>query len=264
MTGSQTPRRLSTTTWLIGPSLISPLASSGHGSLMIKLDLESAFRHIPVRPEDYHLLGFIWEGLFYYDLVLGFGCRSAPYIFNLFGEALHWIIRRSLPAHICHYLDDFLLIFRPGTPSHIVTAALEWCLALGKQLGLQFQPSKVEGPSTTLEFLGLELDSITMEVRLPPAKLEYLVELLDAWDAMSSCTRSQLNELTGFLQFTSQVIPTSRAFLRSLYDFSKGFSSRFTQRRIPGPAKKDLRWWKTVAVGWNGIRFISPKRQGIQ
>ncbi|KAF5337417.1 hypothetical protein D9611_003081 [Ephemerocybe angulata] len=242
---------------------VSDLASSGRGSLMLKLDLESAFRHIPVRPEDHHLLGFVWEGQYYYDVVLGFGCRSAPYIFNLFGEGLHWIIRHSLPASIRHYLDDFLLTFQPGTPSHIVMAALEWVLALGKQLGLQFQPSKIEGPSTTLEFLGLELDSDQLEIRLPPPKLEYLIELLDAWAAMKTCTRTQLDELTGFLQFTSQVIPTSRAFLRNLYDFSKGFTSRFTQRRIPGAAKKDLDWWRTVAVGWNGIRFVSPSRDVV-
>ncbi|KAF5329092.1 hypothetical protein D9611_014282 [Ephemerocybe angulata] len=72
-----------------------------------------------------------------------------------------------------------------------------------------------------------------------------------------------LDELTGFLQFTSQVIPTSRAFLRNLYDFSKGFTSRFTQRGIPGAAKKDIDWWRTVAVGWNGIRFVSPSRDVV-
>lgn len=68
---------------------IADLASSGPGSLMIKLDLESAFHHIPVRIDDWPLLGFTWMEDFYYNIVLCFGCRLAPYVFNLFAEALH-------------------------------------------------------------------------------------------------------------------------------------------------------------------------------
>jgi hypothetical protein len=72
---------------------ISDLVSSVLASLMVKLDLESAFRHIPVRRADWHLLGFTWDNKYFYDLVLGFGCRSALYIFNLFADALHWILQ---------------------------------------------------------------------------------------------------------------------------------------------------------------------------
>ena len=79
---------------------VDDLIESGAGSLMIKLDLEQAFRHIPVRPADWHLLGFTWMCKFYYDIVFGFGLRSAPYIFNLFAEALHWIITRHIPTRL--------------------------------------------------------------------------------------------------------------------------------------------------------------------
>ena len=92
---------------------VSDLIRSGQGSLMIKLDLEQAFRHIPVRPADWPLLGFNWRGEFFYEKFLMFGARSAPYIFNLFAEALHWILQHHLPAFIRHYLDDFLQIFTP-------------------------------------------------------------------------------------------------------------------------------------------------------
>ena len=90
---------------------VRDLIQAGPGSLFIKLDLEQAFRQIPVRVEDWHLLGFQWGKAFYHEIALSFGLRSAPYIFNLFAEALHWIIARHLPAFLHHYLDDFLLIF---------------------------------------------------------------------------------------------------------------------------------------------------------
>jgi len=54
-------------------------------------------------------------GKFYYPIVLMFGGKSAPYIFNLFAEALHWIIQKHIPARLRHYLDDFLPIFEPST-----------------------------------------------------------------------------------------------------------------------------------------------------
>jgi hypothetical protein len=152
---------------------ISDIVQAGRSCLLVKLNLESAFRHIPVRPADWHLLGFTWEEKFYYDIVLGFGCRSAPYIFNLFAEALHWILEHHLPAFIRHYLDDFLKIFAPNVPLAEVQKALEWALVLREHLGLHFQPTKTHGPSTLLEFLGIELDTELMEARLPTEKLEY-------------------------------------------------------------------------------------------
>ena len=52
-----------------------------------------------------------------------------------------------------------------------------------------------------------------MEARLPPDKLSYLTTLLSSWISRTHCTLRQLQELTGFLQFCSQVIPHSRAFI---------------------------------------------------
>jgi hypothetical protein len=68
---------------------VSDLRLSGRGSLMFKLELKDAFRHIPIRVADHHHMGMFWDGSFYYAIVLMFGLRSAPYIFNLFsGSAL--------------------------------------------------------------------------------------------------------------------------------------------------------------------------------
>jgi hypothetical protein len=189
-----------------------------------------------------------------------FGLRSAPYIFNLFSEGLHWVLQRHLPALIRHYLDDFLKIFKPDTPTNVIQAALEWTRALADSLGLRFQESKIEGPATSLEYLGIELDSIAMEARLPPKKLTYLSDLLSKWQSKTHCTLFELQELTGYLQFCSQVIPFSRAFLRSLFDFATSFKSRFARRRISRPAQRDITWWRTYSSQWNGVHFISPTR----
>jgi len=103
---------------------MAALHSAGRGSLLMKLDLKNAYRHIPIQSTDWNLLGFQWEGKFYYPAILMFGGKSAPYIFNLFAEALHWIIECHLPMSLHHYLDNFLPIFKPNVPAQIANAAV--------------------------------------------------------------------------------------------------------------------------------------------
>ena len=49
-----------------------------------------------------------------------------------------------------------------------------------EQVGLPFAPEKSEGPSQTITFLGVELDSSVMIARLPQPKLEVIASFL-AW-----------------------------------------------------------------------------------
>jgi len=68
------------------------LCNSGQGSLLEKLNLKDAYRHIHACSTEWNLLGFHWMGKLYYPVVLMFSGKLAPSIFNLFAEALHWII----------------------------------------------------------------------------------------------------------------------------------------------------------------------------
>ena len=43
------------------------------GSLLAKVDIESAYRLIPVHPQDWPLQGMKWEGMIYIDPMLQFG-----------------------------------------------------------------------------------------------------------------------------------------------------------------------------------------------
>ena len=100
---------------------IKPIAKAGRGAVMMKWDLKSAFRHIPVSQRDHWLLIFEWDGKYYIDMFLPFGLRMAPRIFNLFSEALHWIFETLYGWNLSHYLDDFLAVFPPGTDIYLPT-----------------------------------------------------------------------------------------------------------------------------------------------
>jgi hypothetical protein len=237
---------------------VQDLVASGHGSLLAKLDLKDAFHHIPLCATDWHLFGISWGCKFYYSLVLTFGLKNAPYIFNLFAEALHWIIQHHILANLCHYLDDFLLIFSPDFDPSCTNKAVEWVMSLGAELGLSFQLSKTIWPTQVIEFLGLILDSLHMEACLPEFKLELLCKLLGTWASKTTCTLHEAQQLSGYLQFCSQVIPHSRIFLHHLFDFEAKFSSAFSQCHILSGVHSDLTWWQVFSACWNGVRILSP------
>ena len=80
----------------------------GRGCSLAKIDVDAAFRNIPVHPHDRHLLGMIWDKALYVDTVLPFGLRSAPKIFNAIAAALRWIAKKRGVSFLKHFLDDFI------------------------------------------------------------------------------------------------------------------------------------------------------------
>ena len=62
----------------------------GRDALLAKIDIESAYRLIPVHPQDRPLQAVRWQTHTYVDPMLPFGLRSAPKIFNAVADALAW------------------------------------------------------------------------------------------------------------------------------------------------------------------------------
>ena len=58
--------------------------SCGIGALLGKCDIKSAFRLLPVHPEDFNLLGFAFEGSYYIERVLLMGCSVSYSVFEQF------------------------------------------------------------------------------------------------------------------------------------------------------------------------------------
>ena len=143
------------------------------------MDIESAYRLIPVHPEDRWLLAVRWEEKIYVDPMLPFGLRSAPKIFNAVADALIWYLRKSGIQCIEHYLDDFIIVGPPSSAR--CSEELRTLEAVCEELGVPLTSNKKEGPSTCMSFLGIELDTVAGELRLPSKKLHRLRALLQEW-----------------------------------------------------------------------------------
>ena len=89
------------------------VAGLGTAALLAKVDIESAYRLIPVHPQDRPLQAVRWEGQVFIDPMLPFGLRSAPKIFNAVADALNWLLHQRGIPHVLHYLDDFIIISPP-------------------------------------------------------------------------------------------------------------------------------------------------------
>ena len=113
------------------------ITAMGPGFLLAKFDIESAYRLIPVHPDDRPLLGMMWRDKLCVDTALPFGLRSAPKIFNAVADALQLIMERNGVSELLHYLDDFLIFG--------VTESLECQQALEKALQFVLEVGSASG-----------------------------------------------------------------------------------------------------------------------
>ena len=96
--------------------------------------------------------------------------------------------------------------------------ALRTTLATCRELGAPLAEDKVEGPVPFLTFQGIELNPMTMSLRLPKDKLASLRDLIHrVQNAKCTCDAHQLQSLIGYLNHMCQVMSLGRAFLNSLF-----------------------------------------------
>ena len=230
------------------------IAIHSRNAILAKIDISSAFRIIPVHPQDRPLLGMCWNNNIYIDKQLPFGLRSAPIIFNAYADALEWILKDHGCRYIIHYLDDFLVI---GPPNSLeCQTGLNTMLSICKSLGVPLADEKIEGPSTCLSFLGIELDSTTMQARLPQDKLTRLRQELATWQVKKSCTRKELEHLVGVLQFACKVVPQGRPFVRRMINLLCVPKEPYHHVRLNKEFRSDLLWWYSFVHIWNGISLL--------
>ena len=233
---------------------IGLIKSVGQNCFLAKTDVKNAFRLIPICPSDYDLLGINWQGLYYYDRCMPMGCSSSCRTFEMFSTALEWIAQKKLHIpYILHLLDDFLIV-SPTADS--CQHQLDTFLMLCSYLGIPMAPEKTVGPSTTLTFAGIELDTVLMEACLPQEKLDKCRELLSAFLRRRKVTLQEIQSLTGLLNFACTVVVPGRAFLHRLIDLTIGVRKTHFLIRLSREVKQDLLVWQSFLTGFNGRSFF--------
>ena len=117
----------------------------------------------------------------------------------------------------------------------------------------------MEGPTTTLTFLGILIDSERQTLSLPPDKLAQLKDRIHMWQNRKSATKHQLQELLGHLNHAASVIRPGRTFLRSIIKAMKHPRQPHNCTRLNKQCQADLAWWALFVSDWNGISFFSQR-----
>ena len=235
--------------------LISVIKLLGSGTLVAKTDIESAFRLIPIHPHDYNLLGFVVDGKFYYDRCLPMGSSVSCRTFELFSNALHWILENKCQvAYVWHLLDDFVVCGPPDSPA--CTESLKCVLDLAESLGVPINHSKTVAPTPCLTVVGIEVDTDSMQLRLPEDKLLHARDLCKQFRVKRKVTLRQLQSLIGFLNFACNVVVPGRAFLRRLIDLTKGVSSKHFHIRLTRESRRDIDAWLVFLQNFNGVSML--------
>ena len=147
-------------------------ASMTENCYMGVIDIQSAYRSVQIYADHRRYQGLIWSingrERYLEDNAICFGLKCAPFIFTQLTEfAIRYMERKG----ITKILGDYLVI-APSYEAcqlhmHVLTDLL--C-----SLGFVIAETKVKPPAQVMTYLGITLDSLSMEMRLPEEKEEKL------------------------------------------------------------------------------------------
>jgi hypothetical protein len=118
--------------------------------------------------------------------------------------------------------------------------------------------SKVVEPTTSIIFLGIEIDS-TMELRFPADKLSLLRLELDDFKVRKRASKKQLQSFAGKLNWASAVIRGGRVFLRRIIDCITSLKRNWHKILLKGEVLADIAWWRKFMAKLNGKSLLLDK-----
>ena len=128
--------------------------------------------------------------------------------------------QNSQVGDLKHYVDDFLFAGEANT---------DHCLIIMKnfifccdQMGFPIASEKTVWPTTCIVYLGLEIDSMEMVVRMPEEKIQELISKICLVRDKKTVKLKHMQQLIGSLNFATRVIVPGRPFLRRLINSTKG------------------------------------------
>lgn len=236
-------------------NVIEMISNLGRGAEIGVLDIKSAFRLLRVHPGDFDLLGFKFDNKYYIDKCLVMGSSISCKIFEMFSTFLHWLVeQKSGLKTLDHYLDDFIFAGkeRSNHCKELMNCFSDTCM----ELGIPIAEDKSVGPVTVLTFLGLEINTDEMLIKIPQNKLDALKEMLEKFLFLKRVTLKDLQSLVGSLNFFGKAIRCARAFNRRFYDLTKHAKKPHHFIKLNEETKEDIRMWLTFLKSFNGKSYF--------
>ena len=236
----------------------------GQGCFIWKRDLSRYYLQLPADPSEYPLLCFVWRRRMFFFCSLMFGLRHSGLQGQRVTTAITWVHQRlgletdeQRLFNSLNYSDDI-----GGCETNLGRAKQSFTAlcTLFEDLGLHESKSKAYPPSTCMPYLGIEFDTVTMRMSIPPEKITEVREEVSLWEKRTTATKKSLQQLLGKLFWVSRCVRFSRGFMGRLLAQLQQMHHLPDQKRSmlsPG-CKQDIRWWCRYLRRFNGVEMLYP------
>ena len=231
------------------------LWAAGLGCKLAKLDVKSAFRTILVRRADWSLLGMRTAEGYCWELVLPFGLRSSPALWDRVARALVWTLREEYHIKVQVFVDDFLFVFDPNEDA---TAGFSTAKGVFKTLGVPTSDDKEVQPTTSLVFTGVLIDTVKMTLALTSERRHEILRIVREFAEAKTATRKQMERLCGKLLNATKVLPPGRPFLNRALALMREAKGRLIA--LDDEFRLDMQCMAEALNSWKGFSAI-PRKQ---
>ena len=228
---------------------IELIKQKGQGCLLYKTDLRRAYRQLSYCPSAYNKVAFIWKKHIFFDTVLCMGSRSSPYCCQKFTNAISFIMFK-LGIYILNYLDDLA----SAEIRQNAEFAFKTLQAVLKKCGIEEAKNKACSPSTSMVFIGVLFNTVTMTIEITPERLRDIISILTSWLSKSKASLKETQSLLGKLNFVAACVRPGRIFISRMLKWLKVLYRKDSNLNvIPDYVKKDILWWHTFLPYYNGV-----------
>lgn len=255
------------------------MSSAPPGTQAATLDIEAAYRTIPVWPQHKRFLVVSFNDLFWIDHTFPFGLTTAGGVQGHVADATVDILANLDVTPIKKWVDDhsiFRFPFGGGIllPDGSLTP-YEYPFGLiqiydkSRPLGVPWHPTKWTDFAFIFVYLGFLWNLTDRSVTLPESKrLKYLNKITNILHLLKTSsgrpgklTYFDAMSINGTLSHISFVIPHGRSYLANLSHFIAGFSesSRHASRHPPPSVASDLEWWRVILTKEPPPRTLIPR-----
>ena len=224
------------------------------GDWLCKVDLKDAYFCIPIHPDHRKFLRFIHEDQMLQYRSLPFGLASGPQLFTKIMKPIIALLRR-IGVRLVIYLDDILLLNQSQDGLQKDRDTLLWLLHNLDWL-INWKKSVLD-PSQHLEFLGLTIDSIKMEITLSETKVAGIKQKCSNLLGRETVSVQELASLIGTLNATVEAVIPASLYVRELQMFQtkcllKSQKNYQTMVALPKVCEEEITWWIHQLDQWNG------------
>ena len=234
----------------------------GTDTYLSKMDMEKAFKLIPIHPSLHRLQGFKFMGRYFVETQLIFGGGSSPALYDRLHEIFSLVV--CLRAEVSQKytyrtLDDFVV----ATPNQQLNISItQTYLDLAKEISLPLAPlddgDKAFATKQKGTVLGIVLDARNKRWCLPADKALHHMRAFAEVIRGDMTSTTQIEKVLGMTQSVSQMIPAVKCltfeFLDSLKNSCKTGASPVTSAL----KEQVLQWLRIYQDASNWLPLCPP------